>query len=66
MSDKTVEQLRGENAVLVSLLRDCDAVLATIVPDDSDEAERLGDLRAAVAAAVGVKQLIESGELTHE
>lgn len=52
MSDKTIEQLRGENAVLVSLLRDCDAVLETIVPDDSDEAERLGDLREAVAVAV--------------
>ena len=59
MSDRTIEQLRGENAVLVSLLRDCDAVLATIVPDDSDEADRLGDLREAVAAAVELSSSIK-------
>lgn len=44
--------LKGENAVLAGLLRDCDAVLATIEADDGDEAQKLGDLRMALAYAI--------------
>ena len=48
----TIEELRGENAVLAGLLRDCDAVLATIEADDGDEAEKVSDLRMALAYAL--------------
>ena len=41
-----------EGAVLAGLLRDCDAVLATIEEDDTDEAEKLRDLRTALAYAL--------------
>ena len=43
---------KGERAVLAGLLRDCDAVLATIDADDGDEAEKLSDLRMALAYAL--------------
>lgn len=43
---------KGERAVLAGLLRDCDAVLATIEADDSDEAEKVRDLRMALAYAL--------------
>ena len=49
---KAVMDLKGENAVLAGLLRDCDAVLATIEADDGEEAQKLGDLRMAVAYAL--------------
>ncbi len=44
-------RLRGESAVLLGLLADCNAVLRTIDPDDCDEAERLADLRHAIYCA---------------
>lgn len=40
-----------EHAVLLGLLTDCAAVLRTIDPDDSDEAERLADLLDAIDRA---------------
>ena len=43
-----IERLRGENAMLLGLLMDCNAVLRTIEADDSDEAEKLADLRSAI------------------
>lgn len=46
---------KGERAMLAGLLRDCDAVLATIEADDGDEAERLENLCAAVALALQPK-----------
>ena len=52
MREPTIEELRGENAVLAGLLRDCDAVLAAIEADDSDEAEKVRDLRMALAYAL--------------
>ena len=42
----------GEHAVLAGLLRDCDAVIETVIPDDSDEAGKLADLRMALADAL--------------
>jgi hypothetical protein len=44
--------MAGEHAVLAGLLRECDAVLATIEADDGDEADRLSDLRMALAYAI--------------
>ena len=49
---KIATDLQSENAVLAGLLRDCDAVLATIEADDGDEAQKLGDLRMALAYAI--------------
>jgi hypothetical protein len=45
-------QLRGECSVLAGLLRDCDAVLATIEPEDTDEAGKLSNLRMALSYAL--------------
>ena len=47
-----VDELRGECNVLAGILRDCDAVLETIVPENDDEAERLSDLRMAITYAI--------------
>lgn len=44
-------ELDGERAVLLGLLTDCAAVLRTIDPDDSDEAEKLADLLGAIDSA---------------
>jgi hypothetical protein len=44
-------QWDGERGVLMGLLTDCAAVLRTIDPDDSDEAERLTDLLGAIDRA---------------
>lgn len=41
-------RIDGERAVLLGLLTDCAAVLRTIDPDDSDEAEKLRELLAAI------------------
>lgn len=49
---KMLRDLSGENAVLTGLLRDCDAVLATIEADDGDEAEGVRELRTALAYAL--------------
>lgn len=43
---------KGERAVLLGLLTDCAAVLRTIDPDDSDEAENLADLLGAIDGAI--------------
>lgn len=51
LSDALTQQ-KGETAVLAGLLRDCDAVLATIEADDSDEAEKVSALRMALAYAL--------------
>ena len=37
---KVATDLKGENAVLAGLLRDCDAVLATIEADDGEQNEQ--------------------------
>ncbi|MBA3588319.1 hypothetical protein [Methylibium sp.] len=50
--ERDEQELRGENAVLAGLLRDCDAVMETIEPDDSEEGEKLSDLRMALAYAL--------------
>ena len=44
-------RIDGERAVLLGLLTDCAAVLRTIDPDDSDEAEKLAELLAAIDRA---------------
>ena len=44
-------ELDGERGVLLGLLTDCAAVLRTIDPDDSDEAEKLADLLGAIDRA---------------
>lgn len=43
--------MKGERAVLLGLLTDCAAVMRTIDPDDSDEAEKLADLLGAIDRA---------------
>jgi hypothetical protein len=52
VGNKIITDLRGENAVLAGLLRDCDAVLAVIDADDGDEAEKVRDLRKALVYAL--------------
>lgn len=47
-----IERLRGENGVLRRLLHDAEAVILTIDPDDSDEMEKLADLRVAIICAL--------------
>jgi hypothetical protein len=49
---KMLSDLSGENAVLAGLLRDCDAVLATIETDDGEDAEGVRELRTALAYAL--------------
>lgn len=44
-------ELDGERGGLLGLLIDCAAVLRTIDPDDSDEAEKLADLLGAIDRA---------------
>ena len=48
---KAVTALEGERGVLLGLLTDCAAVLRTIDPDDSDDAEKLADLLGAIDRA---------------
>lgn len=47
-----IAQLRGECNTLVGILRDAQSVIETIVPENDDEAEKLLDLRVAMAHAV--------------
>lgn len=49
---REIERQRGESLVLADIIRDCDAVLATIEPENDDEAERLADLRRAIVYAL--------------
>ena len=49
---REIERQRGECLVLADILRDCDAVLATIEPENDTEAERLSDLRRAIVYAL--------------
>jgi hypothetical protein len=49
--DKIGRRVEGEHAVLLGLLTDCAAVLRTIDPDDSDEADKLADLLIAIDRA---------------
>lgn len=44
-------RIDGEHAVLLGLLTDCAAVLRTIDPDDSEEAEKLADLLGSIDKA---------------
>jgi len=47
-----VREISGGAGVYMSLLMDCIAVLHTIDPDDSDEAEKLRDLLDAIDRAL--------------
>lgn len=47
-----IERLQGENRTLAGILRDCDGVLETIEPDDSEEGHNLRDLRMAIDFAL--------------
>lgn len=49
---KTIQELHGEANVLVKLLLACGAVIATIEPENDDEADRLAYLRTAIDAAM--------------
>ena len=55
-ADAEIADLRGQAVVLRRLLADALAVLRTIEPDDTDEAERLESLCAAMALAVQPKR----------
>lgn len=55
-ADAEIAELRGQAVVLRRLLADALAVLRTIEPDDTDEAERLESLCAAVALALQPKR----------
>ena len=55
-ADAEIADLRGQAVVLRRLLADALAVLRTIDADDSDEAERLESLCAAVALALQPKR----------
>lgn len=55
-ADPEIAELRGQAVVLRRLLADALAVLRTIEPDDTDEAERLESLCAAVALALQPKR----------
>jgi len=46
-------RLQGEAAVLRSLLRECDAVLAIVETENDDEAEHLARLRQQIGWAIG-------------
>jgi len=54
-ADAEIANLRGQAVVLRRLLADCLSVLRSIEPDDTDEAERLENLCAAVALALQPK-----------
>lgn len=49
---RDAEHLRSESVTLAGILRDCDAVLATIDPDSTAEADSMADLRLAIAYAL--------------
>jgi hypothetical protein len=49
--DEIGRRIEGENAVLLGLLTDCAAILRTIDPDDSDDAEKLAGLLGAIDRA---------------
>jgi hypothetical protein len=55
-ADAEIAELRGQAVVLRRLLADALAVLRTIEPDDTDEAERLERLCAAVALTLQPKR----------
>lgn len=55
-ADAEIAELRGQAVVLRRLLADALAVLRTIEPDDTDEAERLENLCAAAALALQPKR----------
>ncbi len=58
-----MQALRGEFAVLCKLLRASDAVLETIVPEDTDEGEKLDELRAALDKAIRQFPNLAAGRL---
>jgi septal ring factor EnvC (AmiA/AmiB activator) len=47
------KRLTGEAAVMRSLLRECDAVLSIIEPENDDEAQDLARLRQHIRMATG-------------
>ena len=51
--DREIERLTGEAAVMRSLLRECDAVLSIVEPENDDEAEHLARLRQQIGWAIG-------------
>jgi hypothetical protein len=55
-ADAEIAELRGQATVLRRLLADALAVMRTVEPDDTDEAERLESLCAAVAMALQPKR----------
>lgn len=53
-----IERQSGECNTLVGILRDAQAVIETIVPENDDESERLFALRVAMAHAVDPYQRV--------
>lgn len=50
--EPTVAELRSECALLADVLRDAYEVIKTVDGDDSDECERLDDLKRSIAYAL--------------
>jgi hypothetical protein len=49
---REIAELRGERAVLAGILVDCAAVIKTIEPESTEEAENLDGLLRAIAYAI--------------
>ena len=47
-----IESLHGQAGILRKLLAQADGVLGTLVPESTDEAELLGQLRAGIGGAL--------------
>lgn len=50
--DELIANLKGESSVLASILRDAFEVIKTIEPENSDEEERLWQLRYMIEMAI--------------
>lgn len=47
-----IDKLEGEASVMRAILSEADSVLSTIEPDDTDEAQALGELRRKIKAVL--------------
>jgi hypothetical protein len=47
-----IKKLEGEASVMRAILRESDSVLSSIEPDDTDEAQALGELRRKIKAVL--------------